>query len=203
MQPVSILSDVVDVDAQFVAAVAKIAGTSDVLVLDTWNGVDPRTQELISHRAAALYIERFRRLGRYGLDISIFGKHCIEPNLSEAAFIRLLAREIGRSMVASDCEFNPWSWFRFDPDGAIYQVYTVPDEGEEALFDLACDLDTSDLNYLAQNLVVRAGEPLSEKPADAPDHMPATLRGSCDNADEGKLCETFWAACPKRRNRCV
>lgn len=197
------MSDLEDVDTGFVAAVAALAGTQDVLLLDTWNGVDPLTFEMPEHQAdAAIFIERYRRPGRFGLDISIFGQHRIEPTLSEAEFVRRLAHALCRSFVISDCDANPWSWFRIDPNGAIYQVYTCPDGEDGAiLYDLACDLEPNHPDYIAQRRVWPAGEPLPQKPADAPDHLPRDMRTFCQGADTGGLCESFWAPCPKLRRR--
>lgn len=205
MQPVSIMSDMADVDAAFIRAVADVANTQDVLLLDTWNGVDPVTFELPDERAeAAVYVERYRRPGRFGLDVSIFGMHRIEPNMSAAEFVRRLAGALCRSFVISDCDANPWSWFRIDPDGAIYQVYTCPDEDDGTIiYDLACDLAPDHPDYIAQSRVWPAHEPLSQKPEDAPDHLTRERRTFCRDAEKGGLCESFWAPCPKLRRRGV
>jgi hypothetical protein len=153
-------------------------------------------------REAAVYIERYRRPGRFGLDVSIFGRHRIEPNISEAEFVRRLARAIGRRLVTSDCDANPWSWFRFNPDGSIDRVYTVTDAPDGTiLYDLACDLSTDHPDFLGSDPIWPAGAQLPPKPEDAPDHMPHAMRTFCDGAANGGLCETFWAPCPKVRLR--
>lgn len=201
MQPVSVMTDIADIDSAFIAAIAMITGTTDVLLLDTWNGVDPVTFEMPEDdREAAVYVERYRRPGRYGLDVSIFGAHRIEPNVSEAEFVRRLARAVGRALVISDCDANPWSWFRFNPDGSIERVYTVNDADDGTiLYDLACDLDPADPGFLSSEAIWPAGAQLPPKPEDAPDQMPRAMQTFCDGAAKGGLCETFWAPCPKLR----
>jgi hypothetical protein len=204
VQPIHLLSDLDDVDARFIAAVAKVAGTNDVLLLDTWCGINPATGEMPEerHRQAAVYVERCRRPGRFGLDIAIFGRRRTEPNMSKAEFTRALACELGQPLVLSDCDANPWSYFRVDPDGAVHHVFTrVDDDQDRDRFDLACDLDPSDPEHIPATLIWPADEPLPRKPADAPDHLPSALRTFCLGATDAKLCETFWAPCPYLNRR--
>lgn len=204
MQRVSLLSDLASVDQTFVDAVAAIAGLSNVLVLDTYWGGDRETGKLaeeIDTREADLYIEWRRFKGRYGLAVDMYGPKPLRETLSEAEFVRRLAMTLGRRMVISDCDANPWSYLFIEPDGSLHHGYMrTDDEDGNAVYDLVHELDPSDPSYIEELVVWPAGRAWPIKPADAPDHMPPEIRRFCraSPGDEGKLCESFWAPCPKQ-----
>ena len=206
MQRVHLLSDLPSVDQTFVDAVAQVGGVRDVLVLDTFMGLDRETGAMADtpdHRRADIYIEWRRVRGQYGLEICLFGPPTPAAPMSEAEFARKLAIELRRPLVLSDCHANPYSYLRFNPDGAIYRVFTrVDDEDGNASFDLVCDLDPDDPDYIAASLIWPVDEPLPPKPADAPEHMVASMRRFCLDTNVGaRLCEIFWSGCPYERTQ--
>lgn len=204
MQPVSLLSDLETVDQAFVDAVAAVAGLSNILVLDTFWGSDRETgvwPEGIDRREADVYIEWKRFKGRYGLAVDMYGPKPLREPISEAVFVRRLAMTLGRRLVTSDCDPNPWSYYRIDPNGSLHHDYMrTDDENGDEVFDLVSELDPGDPDFIASLEIWPASAPWPAKPADAPDHMPPEIRRLCRAApgDEGKLCETFWASCPKQ-----
>ncbi len=185
-------------------AVARVSGARDVLVLDTFMGLDRETGALVDavdNRRADIYVEWRRSPGQFGLEIHVYGPPRRSESMSEAELARRLARTMRCAFVISDCHANPYSYFRIDPDGAMHRVYTrVDDDNGNASFDIVCDLDPSDPAYIPSTLMWPADEPFPKKPADAPDHMPATMRRFCMDRDaDDRLCEIFWDACPYLR----
>ncbi len=138
---------------------------------------------------AAVNIEWYRRPGRFGLDVKIWGEN-IRPGDTEARFARAFAREMGRAALFSDCSAFPFSWFMANPDGAIW--YVVTRIGDEDIMDLQND-DPSDPDHFIPQLFFRAEDAL-------PDTVPKQESASCDRASDGKLCEIFAMPCPKMRN---
>lgn len=198
MQQVSFLCDLDAIDEHFVAALRAITGASRVLVLDTWLGCDKKSWEP-GRRADSpsdLYIEWFRRPGRYGLEAKIFGRHQTIPNMSEAELCRSLALRLNRPFLIGDCIPFPFSYFRINPDGSMDEVVCRRDDAQGEHYDLLSDLPSDYPDYYPATPIWRADKPFPRKPEDAPDVMPFQQRGGCDDA--AKLCETFWAKCPKR-----
>ena len=199
MERVNIHSDLEAVDQAFLGAVAAITGLSRIHVLDIYWGADRDTgmyRDEVSAPDADVYVEWMRARGRFGLAIQLYGPKPTVTALSEGQIIAQLAARLSRSFVTSDCGANPWSWFRIDPDGAVWRVFTATDDEDGERFDLAHDLEPDD-PYLQPLLISPAGTPWPEKPADAPERIPAELRRICHDANgAGKLCGVFWGACP-------
>jgi len=158
-------SDLEAVDHRFVDAFLAVSGVSDILVLDTWNGLDKTTWELgPNHREAAIYLEWYRRKGRFGLEIDLVG-HGLPRGETRAQFTRRLTRALNRPLLVSDCSLFGFSWFKHDPDGAIWEVISNTQDVED--FDLLCDLPPDHPDYVPAVLIYAADEALPPAPPEA------------------------------------
>jgi hypothetical protein len=200
MRSFSPLSDLDALDHRFLDAFAAAAGVSDILVLDTWNGIDKNAGDLPAEtdaRTAAIYVEWIRRGGRFGLDIDMFGPG-MPRGVTRAQFARRLTRALGRPLLLSDCSLFGFSWFKHDPDGAVWEV--VSDTNDANNFDLLCDLPPEHPDHYAAVLVYGAHEDLPALPANADEEKTRY----CEQEGAAALpCGHFWGACPKFPRRIV
>jgi len=195
MRGFSPLSDLDALDERFLGPFTALAGTRDVVVLDTYRGLDKQTGEMSETedaQNAAIYIEWTRRKGRFGLDINAFGPG-LPRDVTRAQFARKLAALLDRPLLVSDCSLFGFSWLKHDPDGAIWEV--VSDVNDSDNFDLLCDLDPSHPDFTPAKLIFAADEPL-------PTRAPEEGTRYCEQHDARTLrCAHFGdvGGCPKLR----
>ncbi|MES1202720.1 MAG: hypothetical protein ABUS57_14890 [Pseudomonadota bacterium] len=191
-------SDLDAVDERFISAFAAVSGVSDILVLDTWNGCDKTTWDIPEgekDREAAIYIEWMQRKGRFGLEIDLFG-HGMPKGETRAHFTRRLVATLGRPLLTSDCSLFGFSWFKHDPDGAIWEVVSNTQDVED--FDLLCDLPADHPDYYPAQLIYAANEALPPAPPEAE----AEKTRACEQSNPAGLrCHHFGVlSCGKNRN---
>jgi hypothetical protein len=197
MRGFSPLSDLDALDERFLGPFAALAGAHDIVVLDTYRGLNKQTGEISEAedtRDAAIYIEWVRRKGRFGLDINAFGPG-MPRDVTRVHFARSLAGLLDRPLLASDCSLFGFSWLKHDPDGTIWEV--VSDVNDIDNFDLLCDLDPSHPDFTPAKLIFAANEPLP---------MPASEERTryCEQNEAQTLrCSHFGSigGCPKLRAR--
>jgi hypothetical protein len=197
METFSPLLEADAVDAQLVGAIAEIMNEGDIVVLESFRGLDKLTGELITTdrdiiREARIYVEWIRRKGRFGLDLNLFGPG-VREDVSGAELARALAQRLGAPVLMSDCSHFGFSWLKHDPSGAIWEV--VSDTADIEDFDLLCDLDRAHPNFCPAQLVWAAGTALPLKAA-----PPGAGWRACKGEGPGssKLCRIFCTPfCPK------
>ncbi|MES1157001.1 MAG: hypothetical protein ABUL73_04390 [Alphaproteobacteria bacterium] len=190
-------SDLDAVDHRFIDAFAAVSGESDILVLNTWNGLDKTTWDLPEedHREAAIYIEWYQRKGRFGLEIDMFG-HGMPRGETRAQFTRRLVRALNRPLLVSDCSLFGFSWFKHDPDGAIWEVISNTKDVED--FDLLCDLPPDHADYYPAIPIYGTDEALPPAPPEAE----AMKTRYCEQRNADTLhCHHLGGSCPKYPRR--
>lgn len=193
----SVLLEAKALDEQILGVIAEVMAESDIVVLDTYKGLDRDTGALAEQsetpRRARILAEWIRRKGRFALDLDLWGPG-VRTDVSRAELARIFARRLGAPILMSDCSHFGFSWLKYDVDGAIWEV--VSNTADINDFDLLCDLDPAHADYCPARLIWPADKALAPQ-AQTP--APSQWR-ACEGELPGstRLCIQFGIPrCPK------
>src|SRR5262245_30274534 len=101
-------------DARILEVIAEVMRESDIVVLDTYRGIDRITGRVVEvgdqpHKPARIFVEWIRRKGRFGLDLDLYGRG-VRADVSQAALAREFVRALGAPLLLSDCSHFGFSW---------------------------------------------------------------------------------------------
>lgn len=193
------LLEVETLDMRILDAIAETMRERDIVVLDTYRGLDRTTGELpevdseAPPRQARIFLEWIRRKGRFGLDLELWGEG-VRTDISQAKLAREFVSKLGSAVLFSDCSHFGFSWLKHEVDGSIWEVVSNTDDIND--FDLLCDLAPDDPRFCPARLIWPAGRPL---PSEISTATPQRLR-ACEGESLGstRLCRHFSTPyCPR------